>query len=78
MRKYRDKFVAHLDSDLRGDIPSLDLAQQSVEFYYDYIVMNEAQRNDLAHLPDNVTILRCGYDESEQEAIRAYAKLAAN
>ena len=42
MRKYRDKFVAHLDSDEKMYIPSnLTLAQKSVAYLYDYIRANE-------------------------------------
>ncbi len=42
MRRYRDKFVAHLDSDKTMYIPSnLTLAQKSVEYLYDYIKANE-------------------------------------
>ncbi|MGA7325448.1 MAG: hypothetical protein WBX25_13400 [Rhodomicrobium sp.] len=78
MRAYRDKFLAHLDSELRADIPSLDLARQSVEFYYNYVVTNEAKPGDMVYLPVNVTILRHGYEECEHEAARACAKLAAN
>jgi hypothetical protein len=76
IRSYRDKFVAHLDSELRAEIPLLDIAHRSVEFYYDYIVRNEVQTGDLAYLPVNVTILHFGYEQSEQEAISAYTALA--
>jgi hypothetical protein len=42
MRKYRDKFVAHLDSDKTMYIPNnLILAQKSVAYLYDYIRSNE-------------------------------------
>ncbi len=77
MRAYRDKFVAHLDSELRGDIPSFDLAWRAVEFYYDFLVMHEAAPGDLAYLPVNVTILRLAYEQQFQpEAMAAFAKLA--
>lgn len=75
MRAYRDKFVAHLDNERNGYISALDLAQRAVEFYYDYIVRNEAQPGDLAYLPVNVTILRHGYEECVQEAASVYSKL---
>jgi len=78
MRTYRDKFLAHLDSERTMKPPVLELARQCVDFYYDYVVTNEAQPGDLFGLPVNVTNLRRGYDECKQEAARAYAKLAAN
>jgi hypothetical protein len=77
MRTYRDRFVAHLDNDRIAQISDLDLAQQALEFYYDYIVTNEAQPGDLAYLPVNVTILRLGYEECEQEAAIVYSKLGS-
>lgn len=42
MRRYRDKFVAHLDSEKTMYIPNnLTLAQKSVAYLYDYIRANE-------------------------------------
>ena len=77
MRTYRDKFVAHLNSELRADIPSFDLAWRAVEFYYDFLVIHEAAPGDLAYLPVNVTILRLAYEQQFQpEAMAALAKLA--
>ena len=77
MRTYRDRFVAHSDSDRVAQISDLDLARRTVEFYYDYIVTNEAQPGDLAYLPVNLTILRLGYEECEREAADVYSKLAS-
>jgi hypothetical protein len=77
MRTYRDRFVAHLDNDHLAHISGLDLAQRALEFYYDYIVTNEAQPGDLAYLPVNVTNLRLGYEECEQEAASVYSKLGS-
>lgn len=37
MRAYRDKFIAHLDSDLTMNIPKMDLAEFSVHYFYDTI-----------------------------------------
>lgn len=77
VRAYRDKFVAHLDSELRADIPSLDLAWRAVEFYYDFLCIHEAAPGDLAYLPANATILRLAYEQQFQpDAIAAFAKLA--
>jgi hypothetical protein len=43
MRRYRDKFFAHLDSEYTMNIPRLDVAKQSVWFYHAYIVNHEAR-----------------------------------
>jgi hypothetical protein len=37
MRRYRDKFVAHLDSDLVMEIPTLDLALSAARIYYSHV-----------------------------------------
>lgn len=41
MRDYRDKFIAHLDSDKKMNIPRLDIAKKSVSYLYDYLLSNE-------------------------------------
>lgn len=43
MRRYRDKFVAHLDSDEVMDIPDFDLAERSVAFYHSHLVSKEVE-----------------------------------
>lgn len=43
MRTYRNKFVAHLDSDEVMHIPDLTLTLKSVSFLYDYLLANEGQ-----------------------------------
>lgn len=48
MRRYRDKFVAHLDSDMTMNIPELDTAKSCVWFYLRYIIDFEAETNDLS------------------------------
>jgi hypothetical protein len=37
VRRYRDKFLAHLDSDLAMEIPNLDLAMSASSIYYAYV-----------------------------------------
>lgn len=37
LRKYRDKFIAHLDNDDEGHIAALDLAQRAVWFLHVYV-----------------------------------------
>ena len=43
MRRLRDKFIAHLDSDEKMDYPKLEQARKSVVFYHSYLVTHEAQ-----------------------------------
>ncbi len=40
-RFYRDKFLAHLDSEKTMNIPHLGLAEKSADFYHAYIVAHE-------------------------------------
>lgn len=54
LRRYRDKFIAHLESDEVMHIPWLSKAQSSVWFYHNYVVQNEAQPGDLAGLPSKL------------------------
>jgi len=41
MRNYRDKFVAHLDSEKVMHIPLLQVAVNSTAYFYDYLLQNE-------------------------------------
>lgn len=41
VRRYRDKFVAHLDSDNVMDIPMLDIAERAVFFYHQHLTTQE-------------------------------------
>lgn len=50
IRRYRDKFVAHLDSDPVAIIPMLDAAKASVRFYHGYVVTQEAEKEYFAGL----------------------------
>lgn len=69
MRQYRDKFLAHLDSERVMNVPMLDRAKQSVWFYHAHIVNQEAKDGDLAGLPMELDI---GYAMSEVEANSVY------
>ena len=73
MRRYRDKFIAHLDSDYTMLIPTLDIAKKAVRFYHAHVVNHEGQPGDLFELPVE---LDTGYDQSEAE-IRAVLTKAA-
>ena len=43
MCRYRDKFVAHLDSEEVMCIPTLTITLQSVSYLYDYLLVNEGE-----------------------------------
>jgi hypothetical protein len=65
-RKYRDKFLAHLDDLHVMDIPLLDIAHAAVQFYHRHIVENEAAAGDLVQLPsDLVDYYRHCFDEAQ-------------
>ncbi len=72
MREYRDKFLAHLDSEFTMHVPELGVAEASAKFYHEYLVANEASPGDLVGLPDSTETLSKGYEESEAEAALAY------
>lgn len=69
MRRYRDKFVAHLDSERTMNIPALEVAYKSVAFYHAHIVASEADRVDLRGLPLD---FERGYQEEIAEASKIY------
>jgi len=70
MRHYRDKFLAHLDSEEVMNIPALDIPKKAAWFYHSYIVKHEAQPGDLKGLPVE---LDPGYTQCENEAQAIYA-----
>lgn len=41
MKTYRDKFVAHLDSEEVMNVPKLQVARKSVSFLYNYLLAHE-------------------------------------
>jgi hypothetical protein len=71
MREYRDKFVAHLDSECGGTYPNFDVAKKAVWFYHAHIVNHEAKPDDLAELPVD---LERGYRETEDEVEVVYRR----
>lgn len=73
MKHYRDKFVAHLDSEGVMNIPKMDTAKASVWFYYNQIV-EESEQLDLAGLPESIEKLTCGYEYCLDEAISIFSK----
>lgn len=54
MRKYRDKFVAHLDSEHTADLPHLSDAQAAVYFYYDHLRVLDESSPFLENLPKDI------------------------
>ena len=55
MRSYRDKFIAHLDSEERMNIPKLLIAQQSAAYLYDYLRSNEDEGGFFIDAPDTAS-----------------------
>ena len=77
MRRYRDKFVAHLDSDAKMDIPRLTAALAANSFYHGHIVTVEAAAGDLFGLADTGEKFAKGYEQCFKEAQRAYGQATA-
>jgi hypothetical protein len=71
MRRYRDKFLAHLDSDEIMNVPGLEIAKQAVWFYFDYVVQNEAQPGELSVSPKALDIWHA---QCEKEALAVYGR----
>jgi len=65
MRKSRDKFIAHLDSEETDYRPYMDLALESVIYYYQYILKHENEENNYSEFPKD---LRLFYDSCSKEA----------
>lgn len=71
IRRYRDKFLAHLDSDYVMNIPALDIPKKAVWFYYDHLLKNEAAAGVMAGFPKDI---ERAYQETEQEAAAIYRR----
>jgi hypothetical protein len=78
MRRYRDKFVAHLDSDAKMDIPRLTAALAANSFYHEHIVTVEAAAGDLFGLADTREKFAQGYEQCLKEAQQAYGQAASD
>jgi hypothetical protein len=71
-RRYRDKFLAHLDSDLVMEIPTLDLALSAACIYYSRVRDVECRAQTARSFPQDLFDY---YGESKMEAaevIRTY------
>ena len=53
MRTYRDKFVAHLDSEAVMQIPQLDIVVDSTSYLYDYLLANEEEDRCFSDAPSS-------------------------
>ena len=76
MRRYRDKFVAHLNSDAKMDIPRLTAALAANSFYHEHIVTVEAAAGDLFGLADTSEKFAQGFEQCLKEAQQAYGQAA--
>lgn len=74
IRRYRDKFVAHLDSDKVMNVPDLEIAKNAVFFYQKYILKEEAHAPDLLGPEPNlnpcydlISLYQLRFDEASEE-----------
>jgi hypothetical protein len=70
MRKYRDKFIAHLDSDKVADIPNLQIALESAIHFYNYLLANEEENDCFIDAPIEASIY---YSSMQLEAQIVYS-----
>lgn len=69
MRKCRDKFIAHLDSEMEDYRPFMDKALESVMYYYHYVYLHENEENNYPDFPKD---LRIFYRECQNLAKSEY------
>lgn len=60
LRKCRDKFIAHLDSELNDFRPHMNTAHKCIEYYYQYIIEHEDEANYFPDFPVKLSEL---YDQ---------------
>lgn len=65
LRTYRNKFVAHLDSEVTMQIPQMDLPLKMVNYYFNIIMSYEDETNIFKGIPSN---LNDYYETSYSEA----------
>ena len=66
MRAYRDKFVAHLDTEEVMHIPILRTARQSASFLYEYILHHENEGDIFHDAPQSAsTFYRLFFEEGK-------------
>lgn len=77
VRRYRDKFVAHLDADNTMHIPMLDIAQRAVVFYHQHLISEEVD-DPLATfrlLPASSEELTIYLDQHSRAAVFTYDRV---
>jgi hypothetical protein len=74
VRRYRDKFLAHLDSDLVMHIPQLDEALSAASFYYHWILDQELHPMHRGKIPPSLLAV---YDERLGEGAATYGRVRA-
>lgn len=70
--RYRNKFVAHLDSDRVMQVPKLDVIKASASFYHDYLI-KEALEEGTAPII-NIELAEL-HERFEREAVSAYERV---
>ena len=65
IKKYRDGFVAHLDSDEKMNIPVFDTALKLTKYYYNHVLAE--LKTSIMNLPDNIEFYyQARYAESKR------------
>jgi hypothetical protein len=70
VRRCRDKFIAHLDSDQIDYRPHMDLALKSAIYYYQFILRHENEEDNYLDFPKD---LQQFYDTCYREAKLEYS-----
>jgi hypothetical protein len=71
MRSYRDKFVAHLDSEEIMHIPTLTVTGKSISYLYDYLRAHEDEGNFFIDAPIKASAF---YEDRMKEGKSIYGK----
>jgi hypothetical protein len=71
MRKSRDKFIAHLDSEKTDYHPFMDKGLEAVKFYYRYLLLHEDEENNYPDFPKDLLLF---YKECEALAKSEYQR----
>lgn len=74
VRRYRDKFVAHLDSGNVMEIPALDIAERAVFFYHQHLTTQEVgdPMQVFRPLPSSSVELTLYYEHHSRAAAHTY------
>ncbi|WP_043994275.1 hypothetical protein [Moritella sp. PE36] len=69
LRKSRDKFIAHLDSERHDYRPHMDIAYKCIEYYYQHLFNHDNKQNCLSDFPSDLKVF---YDKCFQLAEAEY------